>query len=139
MVLLKGRDDLGYLAGRLGAHFRSVTLTALHARFLAAAPETDKMKAAAVLEEFYRAAVRLRARETERGIDSAFNHQAAPSLMKHLRNPAQFSAMRTFSAAKENLLGFHPEIGHDIVRLVEHDVDGGVPAPARVSAPIPVL
>jgi len=117
VVLLKGRDDLGYLEGRLSAHFRSVTLTALHAAFLAA---TDKKEAADALSRVYRDAEKLCVMEKE------FNKRAPrgdSSLIGHLRTPEHFTVLRDFGAAKEILLELHPKIGQNIIRLVEKDID----------------
>lgn len=131
MVLLKGRDDLGYLEGRLSEHFRSVTLTTLHAAFLAAA---DRDKAAEALGHVYRGAEKLCVMEKE------FNKRARPdasSLIGHLRPAEHFAALREFGAAKENLLSIHPALGQSIIRLVERDIDAAAhPAVRAPSAKI---
>ena len=98
--------------------FRKSTLTSLQSAFLSAVSGAEKTIATEVLNHFHQASRRLHTSE------NAFNKRArpvnaGPSIMSHLRSPEHFVAMRSFSAAKEALLGINPEIGQRIVSLVQ--------------------
>lgn len=112
MVRLKGKDDLGDKAGRLSSAFSGAILTSLYKAFSAAA--TDKTAAAAALEHFQKTASKLSSNEKD------FNNRARPvngrqTVLTHLRNAAQLTAMRDFHAAKAELEGFKE--GRLIARL----------------------
>jgi hypothetical protein len=126
VVRLEANDDLGDTKGGLLRAFRSATLTALQNAFLSATSAAEKPKALEALNQFHRAARRLRLSQTAqrpRISKNTFNERARPSsarsiLLAHLPTPEQFAAMRGFSAAKETLLSFSPDVGRSIVRLV---------------------
>ncbi len=103
------------LNGRLTRAFRGMRLDGLQKRFLAAATPETRGRAEAALVQFAQAAQRLRISE------NAFNKRARPqkgskpSLLKHLRTPEQFAAVRAFGAAKQALLAINPEVGRRII------------------------
>ncbi len=126
------------MAGRLTGAFRAATLTSLQTSFLSAASLADKVAATQALSQFYRAARRLHISE------NVFNKRARPSgdrlsVMAHMRNRAQFAAMREFSAAKELLLDISPALGRSIVRLVAQGAGPAAPQPPQSSAGKPNL
>ena len=118
VVRLAGKNDLSDVESRLGQAFRNAMLTALQTAFLSTAAVTDKTAATQALNDFHRAARRLRLSE------NTFNQRARPSggkltVMTHLRDAGQLAAMRDFSTAKETLLSFDPDRGRSIARLVQ--------------------
>jgi hypothetical protein len=135
MVRLKGRDNLNDLKGQLGADFRSVTLSSLHLSLFASVEEGDRKNVAQALDFLYRTASRLYTSENE------FNKRArpaagTPSLMNNLRDPAHFTAMREFNAAKEGLLNVNSKVSRNIIRLIEKDIEVSVRTSARTTLKI---
>ncbi|MEZ0226197.1 MAG: hypothetical protein ACAH83_16700 [Alphaproteobacteria bacterium] len=122
MTRLKGQDNLDDIAGKLTAGFNAVTLKTLEQKFKAAGP-----KAAKVLTDFYLAAAQLQKGERE------FNRRAKPQQHDHmvnLRNDEQLGAMRDFETAKRGLLEMNPEVGGQILAVVDRNlVSSTKPAP----------
>lgn len=130
MVRLKGRDDLGDKTGRLSSAFGSTILKSLYKAFSAAA--TDKTAAATALEHFQKTASKLSSSEKD------FNNRARPltgkqSVLTHLRNAAQLTAMRDFHAAKAELEGFKE--GRLIARLATQAFRSAAPQQPRPPSP----
>lgn len=132
MARLKGIDNLDDLTGKLTVGFNAVTLRTLEKEFKASSPEASK-----VLTDFYLAATQLQTRESE------FNNRAKPKdhdLKINLRSRDGMAAMRTFEAAKQNLLGVNPAVGAQIVNVVERNLasatkPGAKPPSAKKSFP----
>ncbi|MDE1151485.1 MAG: hypothetical protein PW788_03015 [Micavibrio sp.] len=117
MVRLKGKDNLSDMTGRLKSGFAAITLDHLQGQLIAAQPEGAQGQAITLLNTFFAAADKLESRE------SVFNTRARKtgglSLMANLRPPEHFAAIKTFNAAKQDLLGFDDSTGQRIVTLVE--------------------
>jgi hypothetical protein len=114
MARLKGQDNLDDLTGTLTAGFNAVTLKMLETKFKAAGPNAAK-----VLTDFYMAAAQLQKRESE------FNRRAKPQQHDHmvnLRNDEQLAAMRNFETAKQGLLEANPELGGQILAVVDRNL-----------------
>jgi hypothetical protein len=136
----KSSDGLGDVKGGLLRAFRTSTLTVLQNAFLAATSAAEKPKALEALDQFHRAARRLRlsqAAPRQRISKNTFNEKARDArsasprsvLLAHLPTSEQFAAMRGFSAAKETLLSISPDVGRSIVRLVALGAEITTPQP----------
>ena len=135
MVRVKGRDDLENIEGHLGTAFRAAGLAPLHTLFVTTA--TEKEAAAETLGQFYRAANKLCQNENEFN-KRARPKSAAPSIMSHLREPAQLAAIRGYNLAKEKLLAVNSETGRSIVQMIEKEITAAPRTPARRQFQIPV-
>jgi len=117
MVRLKGKDNLSDVAGRLKSGFAAITLDHLQGQLIAAQPEGAQGHAITLLNTFFDAADKLESRET------VFNARARRNdglnLMANLRPTEHFAAIKSFNAAKQDLLGFDDATGQRIVTLVE--------------------
>jgi hypothetical protein len=136
VLSLSDKSNLNAAGERLSRAFRTATLTALQTAFLSVASLAEKTAATQALNQFHQAARRLRISE------NAFNKRARPagnSLMNHMRNSAQFAAMRSFSDAKANLLAISPDVGRSIVRLVAQGADPVTSQRSQVSGPSAAL
>lgn len=132
MVRLKGKNDLGELAGKLSSSFHAVNLTALHTQFITAVADPDKKVAAQALDDFYAAAKQVCTSEMD------FNRRARPhttsSLMTHMRAPTNFSAIRAFNAAKKRVMDIHPDLGRSIVQQTERNINNSTRTATRRAA-----
>lgn len=103
------------IQGRLGDSFQQAALVALEHAFLAGA--ADRPLAERVLSRFKRLAESLRISEEAFAMRER-DEDAPPSLLNHLRNPAEFGVMREFNAAREALFALNPDLGRSIATLM---------------------
>jgi hypothetical protein len=126
MARLKGIDNLNDLTGKLTAGFNGVTLKRLETEYKASAPEASK-----VLTDFFLAAATLQRRESE------FNQRAkpkSPDLKANLRSREQLAAVKNFETAKQSLLSVNPEVGGEIVKVVERNLTSSTKPGAKPAA-----
>ena len=121
MVLLREKDGLDDLNGKLQAHFRDAALSHLGQRLLVSQPENARSGAVQILAAFHQAARHLKT--LEKNFDAtAAPKTDAPDLLRHLRPQEHFAAIRQFNRMKESLLAVDPVQAKNIVDLVEHDI-----------------
>ncbi len=137
MVRQTRHDRQNGTAGPLTRAFRGTRLDMLEKMFVATPAGQDRAAAEAVLQQFHGATRRLRLSENAFNNRARARQGAKPSLLKHLRDPEQFAAIRAFGAAKQALLSVNPDIGRKIARLaIAEDIAlRGSAAPAAAPQP----